>query len=63
MDILGLTIEKVEIYDIYGKFVLRHCERSEAIQIVDISHLSNGVYFLKINNNKIIKIIKTSKSW
>ena len=50
-------IESIEMFDIYGKSVLRHCKRSEAIQKIDISHLANGVYILKINEvvRKIIK--------
>ena len=52
-----LMIENVELFDVYGKSILRHCERSEAIQKIDISHLANGMYYLKIGK-KIVKVIK-----
>ena len=61
MDNGELAIENVEVYDVYGKLILRHCERGEAIQTIDISHLSNGVYFVKIKTEKgeaIRKIVK-----
>ena len=42
----------VEIFDMMGRSVLRHCEQSEAIQTIDISELPAGVYFAKIHTEK-----------
>jgi hypothetical protein len=53
-----LMINNVELFDAYGKSVLRQGKQSGAIQKIDISHLANGIYLLKINNNIVKKIIK-----
>jgi len=53
-----LPIETIEIYDIYGKLLLSLPSLSSPKTIIDISHLANGIYFLKINNNIIYKLIK-----
>jgi hypothetical protein len=44
----------VEIYDIYGKLVLS----SDAKQTINVSSLSNGIYFININTNNIITVKK-----
>jgi len=56
-----LTIESVELIDVYGKSVLHHCERSEAIQKIDASHLENGIYFMKITTDKGMSVKKVVK--
>jgi len=43
-----------EIYDTYGKLVLS----SDAKQIINVSSLSNGVYFININTKNIITVNK-----
>ena len=50
-----LTMDNVEIYDIYGRKIV-NCPLS-IVNSIDISHLANGIYFLKANNitKKIIK--------
>ena len=48
--------QQAEIYDIYGRKLSAFCLLPSATEI-DISHLSNGLYFLKINN-KTVKVIK-----
>ena len=56
-----LKINNIELFDVYGKSVLRHCEQSEAIQKIDVSDFANGIYILKINTNQGIitrKIVK-----
>jgi len=53
-----LTINNIEIVDILGQTLLSLPSSSSPETIIDISHLSNGIYFLRINNNKIIKLIK-----
>ena len=45
----------VQIYDIYGREIV-NCPLS-IVNSIDISHLANGLYFLKIGN-KTVKIIK-----
>jgi hypothetical protein len=49
----------IEIYDVVGQMVGAYpCGRPENDEItIDISHLAQGLYFLKIGN-KTIKIIK-----
>jgi hypothetical protein len=52
------TLSVVEVYDIVEKKLLTFNAPLPTNEIIiDISHLANGLYFLKINN-KIIKIIK-----
>jgi hypothetical protein len=50
------TIEKVEIFDIYGRIVGADL-RVYPEKTIDISNLANGIYLIKINR-KTIKIIK-----
>ena len=54
-----LTINNIEIFDVAGRKVetLRATSLQNNTITIDISHLANGTYFLKINN-QIIKIIK-----
>jgi len=53
-----LTIDgmysSAEIYDIYGKLVLS----SDAKRTINVSSLSNGVYFININANNVITVNK-----
>jgi M6 family metalloprotease-like protein len=51
-----LTIKNIEIYDIYGR-KLSHFTFQDSQFTIDIAHLANGLYFLKIDN-KTFKIIK-----
>ena len=44
----------MDVYDVYGKC---HVSRVTCNEIMDISHLANGMYFLKVNNN-VVKVIK-----
>ena len=43
-----LTINSVEIFDIYGKCHLSHVTRPSSHVTLNISHLSAGLYFVKI---------------
>jgi len=45
----------VQIYDIYGREIIN--SPLSIVNSIDISHLSNGLYFLKMGN-KTVKIIK-----
>nr|MBC8510059.1 T9SS type A sorting domain-containing protein [Cryomorphaceae bacterium] len=53
-----LTIDgiynSVNIYDVFGKLVLT----SQTQKMIDVSTLSNGVYMLETNTEKIFKIKK-----
>ena len=53
-----LTIESnytsVDIHDVFGKLVLS----SDAKQTINVSSLSNGIYFININTNNIITVKK-----
>jgi len=46
----------IEIYDIYGK-KLSHFTIHDSQFTIDISHLANGMYFLKVDE-KVVKVIK-----
>ena len=53
-----LSDVNVEVFDIVGRNVGAYCIRPESNETtIDISHLSAGMYFLKIDN-KMVKIIK-----
>ena len=45
----------VQVYDIYGREIV-NCQLS-ILNSIDISHLANGLYFLKVGN-KMVKIVK-----
>ena len=45
---------EINIFDLYGKLVLSSSEKNT----IDISELSNGIYLVKINNNKAMSINK-----
>ena len=47
---------EIEIYDVVGRVVVETL-RATSLPVIDISHLENGLYFLKIGD-KTIKIIK-----
>jgi len=49
----------IEIYNIVGKLQENRKSGIGKSEIeIDLSHLSAGLYFIKINNNKLIKIVK-----
>ena len=52
-----LTIEKIEIYDVVGQLLVSKIVNLQSEIIIDVSHLANGMYFLKVDN-KVVKIIK-----
>ena len=60
------TAESVEIYDIVGKNlpIKRHCgldPQSPANTQIDVSHLANGIYFMKIQTDKGMSVKKIVK--
>ena len=48
------TIESIEIIDVNGKKLIS----KKGVNTIDVSQLSAGIYFLKVNKNKAIKFIK-----
>jgi len=52
-----LTIKNVEIFDVIGQKVNHQSSIVNCQLSIDISHLANGMYFLKVDN-KMFKIIK-----
>ncbi|MCL2130838.1 MAG: T9SS type A sorting domain-containing protein [Lentimicrobiaceae bacterium] len=53
-------VESIVIYDVVGRKLLSHTpltSHSSPLIEIDISHLANGLYFLKIDN-KMIKVVK-----
>jgi hypothetical protein len=58
-----LRISNVDIYDVYGRKLLSHTPNRLPQTVLDISHLPNGVYFVRIlsddtviGNKKIVKM-------
>ncbi len=51
-------LESIQIFDISGKQILHFNNISSYEKLIDISILSNGVYFLNINNTVTKKLIK-----
>jgi len=52
------TLSVVEVYDVVGQVVFTSAVSALSPEtIINISHLANGMYFLKIDN-KILKIVK-----
>lgn len=53
----GLTIENIEIYDVVGRLLQSKIVNLQSEIVLDISHLANGIYYLKIDDF-VYKIIK-----
>lgn len=51
------TISNIQVFDILGREMLRETNNSSFIRI-NINNLGPGVYFILINNNKLMKFIK-----
>jgi len=50
-------ISTIKIYDIVGKLQKAECRKQNGKIEIDISHLANGLYFLKVDG-KVFKIVK-----
>jgi len=50
-------VRNVEIYDVYGKKQLSIFNLQFSVDEIDISHLANGMYFLKIGEKRV-KVVK-----
>ena len=53
----NLKINSIKILDITGRTIKRLLVNNEQ-SIIDVSDLSNGIYFIKINQNQTVKFIK-----
>ncbi|MDR2972405.1 MAG: S8 family peptidase [Bacteroidales bacterium] len=55
-------VVSIEIIDIYGRNLLSHTPlTSQSQTLINISHLTAGVYFLKIYSNRSFEVIKVVK--
>lgn len=54
-------IINLEIYDLYGKEVYKQQQIGTSIFTINCSHLTSGVYIVKITNNQLTEIIKFIK--
>ena len=52
------TIETVEIYNIAGSLVMRQAHVGTTTISLDLSDLAGGMYFVKVNDGKAVKVIK-----
>ena len=52
------TIETVEIYNIAGSLVMRQAHVGTTTISLDLSDLADGMYFVKVNDGKAVKVIK-----
>ena len=49
-----LSIEEIEIYDVVGKKIFSQISNLKSQISIDISHLKNGIYFIKAKTEKEI---------
>jgi hypothetical protein len=52
------SLKEIQIFDQLGKIILEEKSELDTIKI-NIEQYENGIYYLKINNSMIIKLIKT----
>jgi len=48
----------IEIFDVYGRNVLSHTAYCIPQTVIDISHLSQGIYFVKFQDHHVLKFVK-----
>ena len=61
IELNGIVVEKISLMDSFGRDLtnnIRHLSRSEDKIILDLSPLSNGLYYLILNDNLAYKIQK-----
>ena len=51
------NIESITIFNLLGKIIFSNNEVHEPSYKINLSHLAKGVYFVKVNNNSIQKLI------
>ena len=54
----GLKIESVEVFDVIGKKHRSENKKQNEKTIIDISHLSSGIYFVTITDENKAKTVK-----
>lgn len=54
----GATIESIQVSDIIGKTVLTRTDVAGSNTQLDLSSLTSGVYFVRVNNSEVKRIIK-----
>jgi len=52
-----MRLSDIKIYDIVGKLQQAESSKQNEEIVLDISHLSAGIYFLKVDG-KMVKIVK-----
>ncbi len=60
IELNGGVIQTIEVRDVTGKIVLAIASAKEK-ENINISHLSNGIYFLKVQGNNIFEVVKIVK--
>jgi hypothetical protein len=50
-----IEVKQIHLYDMYGKLIKISTIENNSI---DVSFLSAGIYYLSVNNEQVIKIIK-----
>ncbi len=58
IDSYSETVSMISIYDISGKILLSKNNLTSTTDTIDISSLSKGIYFIRINNKLTTKLIK-----
>ena len=56
-----LQVTDVEVYDIYGRKLLSHTSLLSPETVINISHLQNGIYFIKViteSGEVVKKVVK-----
>ena len=56
--ISSLMQELIDIYDIAGKLLKTESKKQQGEIVIDVSPLATGFYFLKIDNNNLMKFVK-----
>ena len=54
----ALHVTNVEVFDIYGKCHLSRVSGKESTITLDVSHLSSGVYFVRLYSNTDNVVVK-----
>ena len=57
IEIENSTFNKIELFDVYGKFIQKF-EVNDTTKTINIEHLNSGVYFIQISNNEGNKVTK-----
>jgi hypothetical protein len=52
-----LIIENIEIYNVMGQMVQSKIVNLQSEIVIDVSHLANGMYFLKVDG-KVVRFVK-----